>query len=186
MKGRVKIIDRHIPNMFSLLRILLSVLLIPLLPIRIGFTVVYIAIGITDLLDGLIARKYGYESDFGAKLDSIADFVFYFIIVLIFLKLYSSILEVNHQVALLVILIIRLLNVLLTKLKYKKIVFVHTLANKISGVIVYLMPVVFLLIQDSIVVWIILGIVFVAAVEELLITVKYPEPDLNRSSIFCK
>ena len=76
VKGRVKIIDRHIPNMFSLLRILLSVLLIPLLPIRIVFTVVYIAIGITDLLDGLIARKYGYESDFGAKLDSIADFVF--------------------------------------------------------------------------------------------------------------
>lgn len=177
---------RHVPNMLSVLRIILSVLLIPFMSGRIGFVFIYIAIGITDVLDGLIARKLGYESDFGAKLDSIADFVFYSILVFMFLKLHSSIVEVTNQVALIVIIFIRLINMLLTKLKYKKVVFIHTLANKTSGVILYLMPMVFLFVQDGIVVSIILIIVFIAAIEELLITVKYTEPDLNRTSIFFK
>jgi CDP-diacylglycerol--glycerol-3-phosphate 3-phosphatidyltransferase len=151
-----------------------------------AFIVVYIAIGITDVLDGLIARRLGCESDFGAKLDSIADFIFYSIFVFMFLKLYPSILELPHQVALIVIISIRLINMLLTKLKYKRVVFIHTLANKASGVIIYLMPLALLFIQHSFVLWAILIIVFIAAIEELLITVKYTEPDLNRRSIFFK
>ena len=175
---------KHIPNMLSLLRMILSFLLIPFIPVRVGFIVVYITIGITDVLDGFIARKFGYESDFGAKLDSIADFVFYLIFLYVFLKIYSPILESTHQAALIVIIAIRLINMLLTKLKYKKVVFIHTLANKLSGFIVYLIPMVFLFVQDGIVLWIILAIVFFAAIEELIITIKYKEPDLNRRSIF--
>jgi CDP-diacylglycerol--glycerol-3-phosphate 3-phosphatidyltransferase len=75
---------------------------------------------------------------------------------------------------------------LLTKLKYKRVVFIHTLANKASGVIIYLMPLALLFIQHSFVLWAILIIVFIAAIEELLITVNYTEPELNRKSIFFK
>ena len=182
----VKIMARYVPNMISMLRIILSVLLIPLIPIRIVFIVIYLSIGITDVLDGLIARKLGCESDFGAKLDSIADIVFYSIVVFIFLKLYSSILEGPHQVALIVIISTRLINILLTKLKYKRVVFIHTLANKTSGIIVYFIPIVFLFVHDGIVLWIILIFIFITAIEELLITIKYTEPDLNRRSIFFK
>ena len=177
---------RYVPNMISMLRIILSVLLIPLIPVRIVFIVIYIAIGITDVLDGLIARKLGCESGFGAKLDSIADFVFYSIIVCIFLKLHSSILEGPHQVTLIVIIAIRLINILLTKLKYKRVAFIHTLANKTAGFIVYIIPIMFLFVRDGIVLLIILIIAFVTAIEELLITIKYTEPDLNRRSIFFK
>jgi CDP-diacylglycerol--glycerol-3-phosphate 3-phosphatidyltransferase len=175
---------KHIPNMLSILRILLSFLLIPLISARIVFVVVYITIGLTDVLDGLIARKYGYESDLGAKLDSIADFVFYLTLIVIFLKVYSPILGVMHQAALMVIIAIRLINMLLTKIKYKRVVFIHTLANKVAGFIVYLIPMIFLFFQHIFVIWIILMIVFIAAIEELMITVKYKEPDLNRISIF--
>jgi phosphatidylglycerophosphate synthase len=59
----------YVPNMLSVLRIILSVILISYRPVSIVFIVVYIAIGITDVLDGIIARKFGYESDLGAKLD---------------------------------------------------------------------------------------------------------------------
>jgi len=181
-----KIMARYVPNMISMLRIILSVLLIPFIPVRVVFIAMYIAIGITDVLDGHIARKLGCESDFGAKLDSIADFVFYSIVVFIFIKLYSSILEGPHQVALIVIISTRLVNILLTKLKYKRVVFIHTLANKTAGFIAYIIPIVFLFVHDGIVLWIILIIVFITAMEELLITIKYTEPDLNRRSIFFK
>ena len=177
---------RHLPNMISLLRLILSVILIPIMSIHVPFIIVYITIGITDVLDGLIARKLGYESYFGAKLDSIADFVFYSILVFIFIRLHSSMLEVTHQVALIVIIAIRLINMLLTKLKHKKVIFIHTLANKISGVIVFLLPMVVLFTQHIIVVWIVLIIVFISAMEELLINIRYTEIDLNRKSIFFK
>jgi CDP-diacylglycerol--glycerol-3-phosphate 3-phosphatidyltransferase len=153
---------------------------------RIGFIIVYIAIGITDVLDGLIARMLGCESDFGAKLDSIADFVFYSIFVFVLLKLYFSMLEIAHLFALMAVVFIRLINMLLTKLKYKKVVFIHTIANKASGVIIYFMPIVFLFTRNDIIIWIVLTIVLIAAIEELLITVKYTKPDLNRTSIFSK
>ena len=41
------------------------------------FLVVYTFAGLTDVFDGWIARKLGKESEFGARLDSIADLVFY-------------------------------------------------------------------------------------------------------------
>ena len=45
-----------------------------LLPLRsVGFLVVYTLTGLTDVLDGWLARKTGTASDFGARLDSIAD-----------------------------------------------------------------------------------------------------------------
>ncbi|WP_176431192.1 CDP-alcohol phosphatidyltransferase family protein [Anaerovirgula multivorans] len=183
LRKEVEAIDRLVPNILSVLRIILSVLLIPFLSVRIGFIIIYIVIGISDVLDGYIARKLGCESDLGAKLDSTADFVFYCILVLVFFKLYSSILEMNYQFVAIII-AIRLLNMLLTKLKYKRVVFIHTLANKISGIILYLMPMILLYIENGILVGILLIIVVLAAIEELLITIKFEKPDLNRRSIF--
>ena len=36
----------------------------------------YVIAGTTDMLDGFLARQWGVESKFGARLDSLADFVF--------------------------------------------------------------------------------------------------------------
>jgi CDP-diacylglycerol--glycerol-3-phosphate 3-phosphatidyltransferase len=177
---------KYVPNMLSIIRIILSVILLVYIPISVNFIIVYIVIGITDVLDGLIARKFSYESNLGAKLDSIADLVFYSIVACLFLKQFSSILEITHKIALIVIIVIRLVNMLFTKLKYKKIVFIHTLTNKASGFVIFLIPIVFFFIQSGVIVWSILAVTFLAAIEELLITVKYSKPDLNRKSIFFK
>ena len=40
------------------------------------FWVLYVIAGTTDMLDGFLARRWGVESKFGARLDSMADFVF--------------------------------------------------------------------------------------------------------------
>jgi phosphatidylglycerophosphate synthase len=177
-------LKKYIPNILSVLRIICSVLLILFINDRIGFVFLYFVIGLTDILDGFIARKFKLESEFGARLDSFADFIFYIMLVFIFTKLYSSIILVNYKVALVGIVFIRLLNLLLTKLKYKKFVFVHTIVNKISGVLLYFLPVIILFKQSDIIIWITLIFAFIAAIEELLITIKYSEVKLNRKSIF--
>jgi phosphatidylglycerophosphate synthase len=177
---------KKLPNMLSIVRIVLSLILIIYMEKPIVFVVVYIAIGLSDVLDGAIARRLGCESELGARLDSIGDFVFYSILVYVFFYLYSSILEVTHIFAIIAIISTRLMNISLTKLKYKKVIFIHTFANKAAGVMVYFMPVVLIFIQKSILVWSVLLIAFIAAVEEMFITFIYDDFDLNRRSVFFK
>ena len=38
---------------------------------------IYTFAGLTDVLDGWLARKTGRASEFGARLDSVADLLFY-------------------------------------------------------------------------------------------------------------
>jgi len=40
------------------------------------FLILYVICGLSDVLDGIIARKTNTTSNFGAKLDTIADFIF--------------------------------------------------------------------------------------------------------------
>ena len=59
------------------------VLCLPLLLVdamTVPFWVLYLIAGITDMLDGFLARRWGVKSKFGARLDSLADFVFVLIV----------------------------------------------------------------------------------------------------------
>lgn len=172
--------------MLSLARIICSVLLIVFVHNRIGFVTLYLVIGLTDILDGYIARKYNLQSELGAKLDSTADFIFYMILFGILINEYSSLLRFDFIVLIIGILFIRLSNMVLTKYKYNKFVFVHTIANKVSGVLVYFLPIILILSQNSLIILILLALVLMAAVEELLITIRYQEVNLNRTSLFSK
>lgn len=62
---------KHLPNTITLLRILLSTVLIFLIDQPIMFFLIYFSAGITDMLDGFIARRFQVMSEFGARLDSI-------------------------------------------------------------------------------------------------------------------
>ena len=68
---------KHLPNCITALRIVGTAALIFTKPMSIWFYIVYCLTGITDVLDGFIARKFKLTSEFGAKLDSIADLLFY-------------------------------------------------------------------------------------------------------------
>lgn len=68
----------HLPNQLTLARILAIPFLLLVYPISVTFTnilcsLVFAAAGITDILDGYFARKYGQESKIGALLDPVAD-----------------------------------------------------------------------------------------------------------------
>ena len=67
---------KHIPNILSASRLALCLPLLLVDAMTIPFWVLYVMAGTTDMLDGFLARRLGVESKFGAKLDSLADFVF--------------------------------------------------------------------------------------------------------------
>ena len=66
---------KHIPNILTVIRFLLIPVII-LLAIQnnyIGAIIVFTISGVTDILDGVIARKFNFISDFGKLMDPLAD-----------------------------------------------------------------------------------------------------------------
>ena len=63
-------------NILSAARIALCLPLLMVDAMTVPFWVLYVIAGTTDMLDGFLARRWGVESKFGARLDSWADFVF--------------------------------------------------------------------------------------------------------------
>ena len=65
-----------VANIITCIRIVCSVAILFCPALSIPFYVLYLIAGFTDMIDGTVARKMGTVSDFGAKLDSVADFIF--------------------------------------------------------------------------------------------------------------
>ena len=67
---------KHIANIITGSRIIFS---LPLLFIPLSsawFYALYLLCGFTDMIDGTVARKTKSASEFGARLDTVSDFVF--------------------------------------------------------------------------------------------------------------
>ncbi|MEE1342414.1 MAG: CDP-alcohol phosphatidyltransferase family protein [Lachnospiraceae bacterium] len=107
-------------------------------PFSVIFDVLYIYCGISDMVDGFIARKTHTESKIGEILDSIADLMFVVICL-------SKILPVLHistwlWIWIFLIAIIKCINLIWGYVCQHKIVFLHTKANKVTGFLLFLLP----------------------------------------------
>ena len=63
-------------NIITSIRILLSAVLLFFPVFSPAFFAVYLTSGFTDMIDGAVARKTNTVSEFGSRLDTIADIVF--------------------------------------------------------------------------------------------------------------
>ena len=63
-------------NIITGIRIVISVFLLFCPVFSQVFYVLYITAGVSDMADGAVARKTGTVSEFGSRLDTIADIVF--------------------------------------------------------------------------------------------------------------
>ena len=173
-----------IPNFISVSRIFLSLALILIDPLSLVFYTVYIICGFSDIIDGFIARKTGTTSVFGAKLDSIADMI----MIGVLLSLFYPIINPKIEIIICVILIgtIRLIAMIVALKKYKTFASIHTYGNKITGIILFLFPILILYIDTTILMYIICVVASISATEELIIQLTSYELQLNRQSIFKK
>lgn len=69
--------NMSVANAVTVLRIILSPLLVVIDPFSWGFVVLFIMCGISDITDGWIARRTATQSDFGGRLDSVADLIMF-------------------------------------------------------------------------------------------------------------
>lgn len=99
------------------------------------FWVIYFACGLSDMLDGYLARKLHCESKTGALLDSLVDLVF------VVCCCYKLIPLLSFPKWLWIwtgaIVAIKILNQVSALVMYKKCFFPHTIANKVTGVLLF-------------------------------------------------
>ena len=116
------------------------------------------------MADGYLARKLGCESKVGALLDSLADLVF---VVCCCFKLIPA---VAFPKWLWIwggaIVIIKVINQISALVMYKKFVFPHTVANKITGVLLFVGVQISLWINSIVPIIIIAVVATFAAVQE--------------------
>ena len=153
----------------TFLRIAGTLLLVFLRPLSKGFFWVYALTGLTDVLDGWIARKTKTASDFGARLDSIADLLFYTVMLLRVFPILWTTLPVNIWYAVAVILILRISAYGTAAVKYRRFASLHTYLNKVTGGAVFLIPFLLATAYAAVYCWITCAIAAAASLEELVI-----------------
>lgn len=155
---------RNVANYITFSRIAMSIMLFFTETFSIPFYVIYAYCGLSDILDGFVARKSKNETKAGALLDSISDAVFIAVTMVKILPTLGLTNGVIMWVAL--IAIIRIINALYGYIHHRKIVLLHTPLNKITGFMLFITP--FAIINiDSIIIEVILCIIAtVATVQE--------------------
>ena len=119
-------------------RILCSILLLFVPAFSPMFYGLYFVAGFTDMIDGTVARKTNTASEFGARLDTLADIA---LVVVCMIKLFP-VLSIPLWLCIWtgVIAIIKVINILSEYVVQKKFAAKHTLLNKVTGAVLFMLP----------------------------------------------
>ena len=130
---------KYIANIITGSRIVLSLplLFIPLTPE--WFCVIYLLCGLSDMIDGTVARMTSSASEFGARLDTVSDFVFMTVALIKFVPHFH--IPVWLWIWIGVIAMIKLGNMVWGFIRTKKLISPHTVLNKVTGLLLFLLPV---------------------------------------------
>ena len=125
-------------NVITAIRIICSITLLFCPVFSPAFYALYITAGVSDMADGAVARKMGTVSEFGSILDTAGDFV---LVVVCLIKL----IPVIHVptwlfIWIIVIAVIKAINLFSGYVMRKKMVVLHTVMNKVTGILLFMLP----------------------------------------------
>ena len=127
---------KRLPNDISAFRIAGSIGLLFCDVSGLPFWVLYALCGISDMVDGWLARKLHAETKAGAILDSVSDIVF---VACCAIRL-SPVLDIPTWLWIWagIIAIIKIVNQISALVVFKRFCFPHTSANKLTGLLLFL------------------------------------------------
>ena len=125
-------------NLITSIRILCSIALLFCAALSPAFYTLYITAGVSDMLDGWVARKTNTVSDFGSKLDTVADIFF---VAVCLVKLLPNLhLPVWIYAWIAVIASIKVLNIVYDYAIRKQFLADHSILNKVTGALLFALP----------------------------------------------
>ena len=129
---------KNIANFITGIRIFGSIPMIFLPVFSVPFYTVYLICGLSDMLDGAVARKTNSTGPFGAELDTAADFLFAAVSLaklLPHIPLPAWLWMWTGAIAL-----IKITGAVLGFVRNKKPVSVHSVVNKATGLLLFVFP----------------------------------------------
>ena len=132
-------------NIITGIRIVCSIALLLCPVFSPAFYTLYIAAGISDMIDGTVARKTGTVSEFGSKFDTAADFV---LVIVCLIKFIPAIhIPMWLIIWIIVIAVIKVINLISGYVMRKELVVLHTVMNKVTGILLFILPLTFTVID---------------------------------------
>ena len=159
---------KRIANIITGSRIVLS---LPLFFVPLSsawFYALYLLCGLSDMIDGTVARRTNSASEFGARLDTVSDFVFMIVALIKFMPHLH--IPVWLWIWIGVIAMMKLGNVVLGFVCTKKFVSPHTVLNKITGLLLFLLPTTISFVDLTYTLPIVCTVATVAAIHEVYFT----------------
>ena len=172
---------KNLANIITVSRIIVSISMVFVIPFSSIFFLLYLYCGISDIIDGYIARKTHTESVRGALLDSIADIVFLAIIAFKLVPLVFKIMPNWSIVVCIIITIVKVMVYLVGYIKFHCFVALHTILNKVMGIVLFLSMYMFMIVEGDIIIVFLCIVGVIAAIEELLcvILLRSYTPDIR-------
>jgi cardiolipin synthase (CMP-forming) len=177
---------KHIPNILSFWRLLTFPVLLWLI-YKHNDTAFIILISVnlvTDVLDGLIARLFKLQTEFGARLDSIADITTY-IAAFAGLLTFEPEFVTAHKPEFILLLVLWCLAYIVSLVRFRKPPHLHLYSTKISG---YLQGIfLFIIFNWEVPAWyfyFMWGFSIVAFLEEVVIVTFIPELRSNAKGMY--
>ena len=112
-------------------------------PFSAPFLWVYALTGLTDVLDGSNGRKTHRACEFGARLDSVADLLFYAVMLFRIFPFLWDRLPKFIWIVVAAAFLLRISAYTVAAVKYRWFASLHTYLNKFTGLTVFLIPFLF-------------------------------------------
>lgn len=158
---------KHVPNIVSAARIVFALLLFLARPFSLAFMAIYLVCGVSDIIDGYLARRYDCMSRLGARIDSVGDLV---MVISASVMLFPAIRPpVPVMMWVLAIAVVRVAALVASYIRNRSVLSIHTYANKAAGISIFLYPFLFCLSRSVMLQYLICLVASAAALEELLI-----------------
>ena len=125
-------------NIITGFRVLISIVLLFCPALSPTFYILYLIAGLSDMIDGTIARRTNTVSEVGERFDTLADAIF---VVVCLIKL-LPVISMPKWLCVWIILIalIKIINIILGYIVQRKLVAVHSAMNKVTGVLLFILP----------------------------------------------
>lgn len=128
-------------NIITCIRIICSIALLFFPALSPVFCILYITAGVSDMVDGTVARKTGTVSEFGSRLDTVADSCFVIVCLIRLLPLLNVPFFLYVWIG--IIAAVKAANIVIGYIRQKEFVSVHSIMNKITGGLMFLLPLTF-------------------------------------------
>lgn len=172
---------KYVPNILSIIRLICIIPLLLLTPLELPFMIVYVLAGLTDMVDGPVARKFNVSSQFGAALDGGADVL----LVIVVLFRLIPIVEVSNWIVIWIVFAVamKLSASVIGYIRHKQVIFLHTYIGKFFIFMLFLFPVFYIFIEADTILTALLILAMVVFAEDIFINATSKEVNLDDKGI---